>query len=51
MQIPKINSQFVVTAVTTVAVVGLVAMALRWGGSQVGGTVGAVVKKAADVID
>lgn len=51
MTIPKINSQFVVNAVATVAVVGVVAMVLRWGAGQIGGTVGSIASKAADVID
>lgn len=51
MKVPTINSQFVINAVVSVAVVGLVAMAVRYAGNTVGGQVGDIAKKAADLID
>lgn len=49
--LPKINTQFVVNAVASVAVVGLVVYVVRMAGNAVGGQVGDIAKKAADLID
>lgn len=46
-----VDKTFVVKAALTGAAIGVVGLALRWAGSQVGGTAGDLAKKAADVID
>ncbi len=46
-----LDTKFVATAVLTLAVGGLVGWGLRAGGNAVGGTVGDMAKKAADIVD